>query len=99
MGTPSDASDADFQIRERKETTDFKEGEFRAEPRKTEEERPPDAEREVFGPDKTPKTREADSTRSRDTTVYKSRHDPGGSWLNKRESRDPGIRKDLGEKE
>ncbi|KAJ1199320.1 hypothetical protein NDU88_003157 [Pleurodeles waltl] len=46
MGTPSDASDADFRIRETKETTDFKEEEFRAEPRKTEEEKPPDAEKE-----------------------------------------------------
>ncbi|KAJ1097144.1 hypothetical protein NDU88_002271 [Pleurodeles waltl] len=80
MGTPSDASETDFRIRQRKATTDFTEGVCRTEPRKTEEKRPPDAEREFPGPDKKPETREETSTGSRDATVYKSRHNPGGPW-------------------
>ncbi|KAJ1106713.1 hypothetical protein NDU88_004113 [Pleurodeles waltl] len=83
MGTPSDASETDFRIQERKPTTDFTEGERCTEPRKTEEKRPPDAEREFLGPAQTPETREAASTGTRETTVYNPRHDPGGSWLYK----------------
>ncbi|KAJ1175833.1 hypothetical protein NDU88_001118 [Pleurodeles waltl] len=84
MGTPSDASETDCRIQERKPSTDFTEGEPCTEPRKTEEKRPPDAEREFPGPAQTPETCEAASRGTRETMVYKPRHDPGGSWLYKR---------------
>ncbi|KAJ1171733.1 hypothetical protein NDU88_003591 [Pleurodeles waltl] len=83
MGTSSDASETDFRIGERKATTDCTEGARCMEPRKTEEKQPPDAERELPDPAQTPETREAASTGTRDTTVYESRHDPGGSCLYK----------------
>ncbi|KAJ1171599.1 hypothetical protein NDU88_003460 [Pleurodeles waltl] len=78
MGTPSDASNPDFHFFRRKERTDSQEGEeeFRARQRKTEEEKTPDAEKELLHPEGTPETREVDSTQNQDAKAYKSHHNP-----------------------
>ncbi|KAJ1124820.1 hypothetical protein NDU88_003269 [Pleurodeles waltl] len=95
MRTLTDASDPDFRVRWRKETTDSRKGEkFRESERERTEEKTPNGDWKVLGPEGTPDAEKEDSpqegrterrdenpTKNPETNASESSHGPGGSWL------------------
>ncbi|KAJ1203225.1 hypothetical protein NDU88_007018 [Pleurodeles waltl] len=89
MGTLSDASDPDFRVRPRKETTDSPKG---AERRETEDAdsakgEKPNPETRSLGPEEERNTGTEESAltipKNPRTNATEPSHDPGGSWLRK----------------
>ncbi|KAJ1161520.1 hypothetical protein NDU88_002005 [Pleurodeles waltl] len=97
MRTLTDASDRDFRVRRRKETTDSRqEEEFRKSERERTEEKTPNTEWKTLGPGGAPNAENTDSpqegrTERREVNSLKNpgpnasepSHGPGGSWLSK----------------
>ncbi|KAJ1106116.1 hypothetical protein NDU88_003519 [Pleurodeles waltl] len=97
MGTLSEASDPDFGVRPRKETTDSQEGVKRRESGEEErKEKTPSRGSRTLDPRREPNTRTAgflqdwrtegcaeQFPKSPEINASKPSHDPGGSWLSK----------------
>ncbi|KAJ1137025.1 hypothetical protein NDU88_003438 [Pleurodeles waltl] len=91
MGTPTDARSQDFRVPSLKGTTDSGEGEKEFSRRSTpgeEEKKTPRQEKEKTGADDIPAIQGGLAGESRDPETSIFRHDPGGSWLNKRLTKD-----------